>query len=158
MDEDTTLYGSRSRPRPHCIRPGPSSPRKGHIAAPLFGTCLLWSWSPISATAGLLFTICYSLNFLDHGPFHLIIDLLKCDFSRNCTSDDDHCCRTDEKFSDYCREGLYNKNWHDFQLSQYHGTSRDPFAEPLGKFQDPCPSYGTGESRQFKLDHGKLAY
>jgi len=29
--EDTTWYGSRPRPRPHCIRWGPSSPRKGHI-------------------------------------------------------------------------------------------------------------------------------
>jgi len=26
MDEDATWYGSRPRPRPHCIRRGPSSP------------------------------------------------------------------------------------------------------------------------------------
>ena len=26
MDEDATCYGSRPRPRPHCIRRGPSSP------------------------------------------------------------------------------------------------------------------------------------
>ena len=34
MDEDATWYGSRPRPRPPCIRQGPSSPRKG-TAAPL---------------------------------------------------------------------------------------------------------------------------
>jgi len=54
MDEDTTWYGSRPRPRPHCIRPGLSYPRKGHSSPPLFGPCLLWPWSPISATAELL--------------------------------------------------------------------------------------------------------
>jgi len=37
MDEDTTWYGSRPRPSPHCIRRGPSSPRKGHSSPPLFG-------------------------------------------------------------------------------------------------------------------------
>jgi len=38
MDEDTTWYASRSRPRSHCIRRGPSSPLKGHTAPPhLFG-------------------------------------------------------------------------------------------------------------------------
>jgi len=35
MDEDATWYGSRPWPRPHCIRRGPSSPRKGH-SVPLF--------------------------------------------------------------------------------------------------------------------------
>jgi len=35
MDEDATWYGSRPRPRPYCIRRGPSSPRKGH-SSPLF--------------------------------------------------------------------------------------------------------------------------
>jgi len=29
MDEDATWYGSRRRPRPHCVRRGPSSPVKG---------------------------------------------------------------------------------------------------------------------------------
>jgi len=29
MDEDATWYGSRTRPRPHCVRWGPSSPAKG---------------------------------------------------------------------------------------------------------------------------------
>jgi len=35
MDEEATWYGSRPRPRPHCIRRHPSSPRKGH-SSPLF--------------------------------------------------------------------------------------------------------------------------
>jgi len=55
MDEDATWYGSRPRPRPHCIRRGPSSPRKGHSI--LFGPCLLWPRSPISATAELLYCL-----------------------------------------------------------------------------------------------------
>jgi len=54
MDEDATLYGSRPRPRPHCIRRGPSSARNGHRAPPHpFGSCLLWPRSPI-ATVELL--------------------------------------------------------------------------------------------------------
>ena len=57
MDENATWYGSRPRPRPHCIRQGPSSPnpRKGHNTPASFGPCLLWPRSPISATAELLF-------------------------------------------------------------------------------------------------------
>jgi len=35
MDEDVTWYGSRPRPRPHCVRRAPSSPQKGH-STPLF--------------------------------------------------------------------------------------------------------------------------
>jgi len=35
IDEDATWYGSRPRPRPHCVRRGPSYPRKGH-SSPLF--------------------------------------------------------------------------------------------------------------------------
>ena len=32
MDEDATWYGGRPRPRPHCVRWGPSSPspKRGH--------------------------------------------------------------------------------------------------------------------------------
>jgi len=56
MDEDATWYGSRPRPRPHCIRwGGPSCARNGHSSPHLFGPCLLWPRSPISATAELLF-------------------------------------------------------------------------------------------------------
>ena len=36
VDEDVTWYGSRPRPRPHCIRRGPSSARKGHSSPPIF--------------------------------------------------------------------------------------------------------------------------
>jgi len=35
MDEDATCYGSRPRPRPHYIKRGPSSPRKGHSSPKL---------------------------------------------------------------------------------------------------------------------------
>jgi len=54
MDEDTTWNGSRPRPRPHCVRRGPSCPRKGHNTPPLFGPCLLWPKTSTSATAELL--------------------------------------------------------------------------------------------------------
>jgi len=56
IDEDATWYGSRPRPRPHCVRRGPSSPHeRGTVVPPLFGPYTLWSRSPISATAELLF-------------------------------------------------------------------------------------------------------
>jgi len=43
MDQDTTWYGGRPRPRRRCLRWGPSSPHgKGHSSSPLFGLCLLW--------------------------------------------------------------------------------------------------------------------
>jgi len=51
MDKDATWYGSKPRPRPHCIRRRPRSLRKGHSSPPLFGSCLLWPRSPISTTA-----------------------------------------------------------------------------------------------------------
>ena len=54
MDEDAAWYGSRPRPRPHCTRRGLSSRERGTAQPPLFGPCLLWPRSPISATAELL--------------------------------------------------------------------------------------------------------
>ena len=55
MDEDATWYGSRPRPKPHCVRRGPSSrDQRGTAALPLFCPCLLWPRSPISTTAELL--------------------------------------------------------------------------------------------------------
>jgi len=36
MDEDATWYGSRPRPRPHCVRRGPRSPAKGAQQPPPF--------------------------------------------------------------------------------------------------------------------------
>jgi len=60
MDEDATWYGSRHRRRPHCVRRGPSSPAKvAQQPPPVFGPCLLWPWSPIPATAELLFIKCW---------------------------------------------------------------------------------------------------
>ena len=58
MDKDATWYGSRPRPRPHCIRRGPSWPRKGHSSPSFFSA--QWRMSivatdAISATAELLF-------------------------------------------------------------------------------------------------------
>ena len=35
----------------------PDPPAKGAQQPPLFGPCLLWPWSPISATAELLFLV-----------------------------------------------------------------------------------------------------
>ena len=59
MDQDATWYGSWSRPRPHCVRRGLSSPReRGTAALPLVGPCQLWPWSPISATAESCETWC----------------------------------------------------------------------------------------------------
>jgi len=51
MDQDATWYGGRPRPRPHCVRWGPSSSQKGH-SPPNFGACLLWSngWMDEDAT------------------------------------------------------------------------------------------------------------
>jgi len=57
MDYDATWYGSRPRPRPLCIRRVPSYRRKRHSSPRLFGPCLLWPWSPISATAELLLNV-----------------------------------------------------------------------------------------------------
>ena len=36
MDEDATWYESRPRPRPHCVRRGPSSPRERSTTVPVF--------------------------------------------------------------------------------------------------------------------------
>jgi len=47
LDENATWYGSRPRPRAHCVRQEPSSPpRKGKAPLPLFGPCLLWPRRP----------------------------------------------------------------------------------------------------------------
>ena len=53
MDQDGTWHGGGPRSRPHCARWGPSCPCE---RGTLFGRYLLWSRSPISATAELL---CY---------------------------------------------------------------------------------------------------
>jgi len=40
--------------RGHIVLDGVPAPAKGAQQPPLFGPCLLWPWSPISATAELL--------------------------------------------------------------------------------------------------------
>ena len=55
MDEDATWYGSRPRPRPHCIKRVQALRERGTAAPHLFGLCLLWPRSPNSATAELLY-------------------------------------------------------------------------------------------------------
>jgi len=54
MDQDATWYGGRPRYTRHYVRWGPIFARKGHSSPPLFGPCLLWLRSPISATAELV--------------------------------------------------------------------------------------------------------
>jgi len=61
MDEDATWYGSRPRPKPRCIRL--ALRERGTAALHLFGPCLLWPRSPISATAELLLAIFCVLHF-----------------------------------------------------------------------------------------------
>jgi len=54
----------RPRRRPHSIGRGPNSPAKGtQQLPPLFGPCLLWPQSRISATAELLSSIYVSKQF-----------------------------------------------------------------------------------------------
>jgi len=52
MDQDATWYGGRPRPRPHCVRWGPSFPIKNGHSPPLFCPCLFWSngWMDQDAT------------------------------------------------------------------------------------------------------------
>jgi len=59
MHQDATWCDGRPWPMPHCVRQG-SSPSERGTAAPSPGPCLLWSQSPISATAELLRR--YSIN------------------------------------------------------------------------------------------------
>ena len=54
MDEDATWYGSRSRPRPHCVRRGPRSPRERGTAPPP-----LWPMSIVTTVANLSY--CWAL-------------------------------------------------------------------------------------------------
>ena len=77
MDEDATWYGSRPRPRPHCVRQGPSFPA-GHNSSPLFGPCLLWPRSPISATAEL---VLFSVFVIAIGKPYNFVNNFSCDFT-----------------------------------------------------------------------------
>jgi len=74
MDEDSTWYGNRPQPRSHCVRWGPSSPRKrGTAAPPLFSPCLSWPRSPVSATAALLSLCSTCTNHLPSLTFLITI-------------------------------------------------------------------------------------
>ena len=86
MDQDATWYGGRPRPRPHCVRWGPSSPKRGTAPPPIFGPCLLWpngspsqlllstvvlsaeQVMPMTTTIDLVFT---SNHNSDHGAISL---------------------------------------------------------------------------------------
>ena len=60
MDEDATWYGSRPRPRPRCVRRGPSSPlRKGHSSIPVFSAHVYCGHSRPSP---LLLSSCYTAH------------------------------------------------------------------------------------------------
>jgi len=55
MDQNTTWYGGKPRPRWHCVRWGPCSPtERGTAAPPHFSAHFALARSPISATAELL--------------------------------------------------------------------------------------------------------
>ena len=60
MDQDATWYGDRPRPRPHCVRWGPSSPHGNGQSSPLFLVHFALTRSPISATAERLLQRTYS--------------------------------------------------------------------------------------------------
>ena len=52
MDQDETWHGGRTRPWPHCVRWGPSSPtQKGGTAPNFRPMSIVAKRSPISATA-----------------------------------------------------------------------------------------------------------
>ena len=59
MDHDATWYGHRIRPRPHCVRRGPSSPAEKGTAAPNFsvnvycGQTVRWIKMPLGTEVGL---------------------------------------------------------------------------------------------------------
>jgi len=57
-DHDETWHAGMPRPRPHCVTYGDPAPLPQRDRdPPIFGPCLLWSRSPISASAELLLSI-----------------------------------------------------------------------------------------------------
>jgi len=67
INQDTTWYGGRPRPRRHCARWGPSCPKgKGAQQPPTFRPMsIVAKRSPITATAELLF-----FNCVNHGVIY----------------------------------------------------------------------------------------
>ena len=93
MDEDATWYGSRPRPRPHCIRRGSSCPRKGHSSFPLFCLCVLWPRSPVSAIyRWVLVLLCFCVTDVERKKLCLcrrestVMDWLKIWHTRRTNS------------------------------------------------------------------------
>jgi len=66
LDENATLYGSRHRPRPHCVRRGPSSPTKG-AQRPLFSAHVYCSHGRSSQ---LLLSSCIFCELSLKTPIH----------------------------------------------------------------------------------------
>jgi len=71
MDEDATWYESRPRPRPHCVRRGPSSPRERSTTVPVFSAHVYWGHGRPSQLLWALVTInicCSIRKFNFKGP------------------------------------------------------------------------------------------
>jgi len=85
LDEDATWYGSR--PRPIVLDGDPAPPGKGAQQPPSFGPCLLWPWSPISATAELLLHSSRQTVFILYNgpPFSPQLPLPMCDLDPSNT-------------------------------------------------------------------------
>ena len=61
IDQNATWYGGRPWPRRHCVRWGPNTPKK-LAQQPHYSISVLAKWSPISATAELLFAWRFVVN------------------------------------------------------------------------------------------------
>jgi len=69
MDEDASWYGSRPRHRPHCIRLGPSCPRKGNRSPHIFDHVYCGHGRPSQLVLSSCFDISHrlSLSSLQHS-------------------------------------------------------------------------------------------
>jgi len=69
MDQDETWHASRSRPWPHCVRRGPSSPSSKGAQPPIFGPYLLWpnGWIDQDGTW-------HGRRPRSSGPGHIVLD------------------------------------------------------------------------------------
>ena len=64
MHQDGTWHGGEPRSRPHCAKWGSSYPPQKGAEPPIFGPCLLWPRSSISAATELLYeTVNVSMQF-----------------------------------------------------------------------------------------------
>ena len=97
---NATWYGGRPRPRPHCVRWGPSSSQVAQQSSHTFRLTLLWHGSPsqqqptrfitgpaISRTSTLAYSRCpcnsevyyvgHEINMLQHCSLHLRMHIVK---------------------------------------------------------------------------------